>query len=202
MSNLVPTMTALDRLKRTTQRSSLDELVTAKTKRTLLLVDVSYSMSWVTKARPEDAGERKIDALRKVVYKLRSSHPVPMAAFGLSGRPQVALIESEIPEPQGNNTPMDEAIEFGRMQEANHLILVTDGLPDSKSAAFSAAGRFGHPIDVFFIGNEADQGAEFCIELARRTKGQSGVTNLAGDGEQKKVTGRIIALIGDGSEVL
>jgi len=197
-NTLVPTVSALDRLKRTAQRSSLDELVTAKTKRSLLLVDVSGSMDNWTKA-----GERKIDALRKVVDKLRSTHPVPMAAFGLEGgqrhnRQSVALIET-IPEPSGM-TPLAEAIDFGRMQEANHLIVVTDGYPDSAERAFEAADRFANPIDVFFIGDEGDSGAKFCAELAKRAKGQCGVTDLTG--EPKQLAGKIIALLGDGSEVL
>lgn len=185
---LVPT-SALDRLKKTAKRSSLDELVSAKTKRSLLLVDYSSSMRQHTKT-----GERKIDALRDVVDKLRSTHPVPMVAFGAA----IDIVE-KIPEPKGM-TPLAEAIDFGAMQEANHLVVVTDGYPDSPNGAYDAADRFGNPIDTFYIGDGNDPGAAFCKELARRTGGQSDITDLTG--EPKQLAGRIIALIGDGSEVL
>jgi hypothetical protein len=193
MSNLVPTTSALDRLQRTTKRSSLDDLVSAKTKRTILMCDVSSSMGI-----PCKDGKRRIDKLAGVVDRLRTTHPVPMAAFGLTRSygmgGSVALVE-RLPEPQGL-TPLDEAIDYGRMQEANHLIVVTDGIPDSQDDAFAAAARFGHPIDVFFIGDKGDAGARFCVELAKRTGGTCDVTDL---GEPKQLEAKIIALIGDGS---
>lgn len=194
MSNLVPTVSALDRLKnRATKRSSLDDLVNARTKRSILAVDVSSSMAMHTAA-----GERKIDKLRKVVDKLRTTHPVPMMAFGLSrdhGYGVDLLPDGVIPEPQGM-TPLAKAIDFAKMQEANHLIVVTDGCPDSRDAAFTAAERFANPIDVFYIGDGNDAGAAFCRELAKRTKGSSDVTDLTGD--VKQLAGKIIGLLGDG----
>ena len=164
---LIP-MTALDRLKKTAERSNLDEFVNAHTRRSVLLVDCSSSMGdWI------GDGERKIDKLRKVVDTLRTTHPVPMVSF-----PTIELVE-RIPDPHGM-TPLHKAIEFARVQEANHIVLVTDGVADSPAAAFDAAAQFGGPIDVFYIGNGVDNGAKFCAELARRTGGQSGVTDLAG----------------------
>ena len=193
---LVPTKTALDALKRTTERSSLDDLVAARTRRSLLLVDVSSSMSETVRKTMQ----RKIDALRTVVTGLRKTHPVPMAAFGLRSGSPVELVET-IPEPQGM-TPLHKAIAYGREQGANHLVVVTDGCPDSESAAYAEADAFKGPIDVFYIGNGGDHGAAFCAALAKRTGGQCGLTDLAGDGEQKKLAGKIVALLGDGSEVL
>jgi Mg-chelatase subunit ChlD len=189
---LVPT-TALDRLRKTaTRTSAAEEFVNARTKRTMLLVDASGSMDDRIKT-----GERKIDKLRKVVDSLRSTHRVPVAAFGVGGFRQVEIVES-VPEPAGG-TPLHLAIDFGRQQEANHLVVVTDGFPDSADAAFSAAKAFGHPIDVFYIGDGDDQGAKFCAELARRTGGKCGVTDLIG--EPKQLASKIIALLGDGSSL-
>ena len=192
---LVPTISALDRLKRTTQRSSLDDAINARTKRSLLLLDCSGSMDMRVKS-----GQRRIDQLRKVVDQIRSNNRVPLAAFGINTPTEVGLVDV-IPEPSGG-TPMHLAIELGRSLEANHLIVVTDGCPDSQELALDAARRFGGPIDVFFIGDEGDRGARFCEDLARATGGKFGVTDLAGDGGTKALAGKIVALLGDGSEVL
>jgi hypothetical protein len=187
-------LTAMDRLARTTEKSSLDDLVAAKTKRSLIAADVSSSM--------EDGcadGKRKIDNLRVVLEQLQTTHPVPVCVFGLHGG-QIELVE-RIPEPQGM-TPLHKAIDFARVQEANHLVVLTDGVPDSRTAAFEAAARFGHPIDVFFIGNEGGRGADFCRELAKCTGGQFGITDLAGTAHQKQLTSAIAGLLGSGTETL
>jgi len=187
---LIPTSSALDRLKKTAERDSLDDLVNARTRRSLLLVDCSSSMGGLIQT-----GERRIDALRKVWTTLRSSNPVPTAAFGVRGS-AVELVEV-IPEPSGM-TPLHLAIAYGREQGANHLVVITDGCPDSEVKAFEQAALFGGPIDVFYIGNGNDSGASFCAELARRTGGQCGVTDLAGDVTQKQLAGKIAGLLGDG----
>jgi hypothetical protein len=81
--------TALDQLNRSLAKGSLGDLVQARTKRTLLLVDVSGSMAHMI----VKTGKRRIDALRGVVADLRSTHNVPVAAFGLRGRQPVDLLE-------------------------------------------------------------------------------------------------------------
>src|SRR5262245_3824978 len=125
---LVPTASALERLRqRTANPTRSADDVRRSAKRSLLLVDVSGSMDDVILS-----GERKIDALRKVVDKLRSTHPVPMAAFGLSFN-RIELVDY-IPDPC-DGTPLHLAIDFGRVQEATHLVVVTDGIPDSPTQA-------------------------------------------------------------------
>jgi len=186
---LISTKTALDRLQKTTERSTLDDFVNAHTRRSLLLVDCSSSMgSHIA------SGERRIDKLRTIVTQLRTTHPVPVAAFGLRGGHGVELVEV-IPEPSGM-TPLHKAIAYGREQGANHLVVVTDGCPDSEKLAYEEAAAFHGPIDVFFIGDPHEPGARFCAELARRTGGQCGVTDLLG--EPKQLAGTIAGLLGDG----
>lgn len=184
-NKLVKTQSAVDRLNRSLEKNSLDDLVKARTRRSLLLVDCSDSMS--SRIR---TGERAIDALRKVVKGLRETHPVPVAAFGSLG---VALVDG-IPEPCGS-TPLHLAIEYGTREGATHLVVVTDGQPDSQTAAFEAARLFGHPIDVFYIGDGDDEGARFAAELARRTGGTAHLTDLL---QQKALTTKIAGLLGDG----
>jgi hypothetical protein len=191
-TDLATTQSALDQLTKSAGRSSLDDLVKARTRRSLLLVDVSDSMS-----SPIRTGGRRIDALRKVVADIRTTHPVPVAAFGLTGGAAVDVVDS-IPEPQGS-TPLDLAIEFGAAQGATHLVIVTDGEPNSEEAAFSAARAFGGQIDVFYVGDGEDRASRFCRELAAMTGGASDIADL---GDVKKLSGGIAGLLGDGSDAL
>jgi Mg-chelatase subunit ChlD len=178
---------ARTKLNNSLQKGSLDALVKERNQRSLLLVDVSGSMRDCTLS-----GERKIDALRKVVTTLRETHPVPVAAFGLAYDPNGAVgMVDTIPEPQGM-TPMHEAFNFGKREGATHLVLVTDGLPDSKPHALDAAKRFGGVIDTFYIGDPNGEGADFCRQIAEATGGSSNVTDL---GKPKQLATKIAGLL-------
>jgi Mg-chelatase subunit ChlD len=176
---------ALDSLNRSMAKSDLDDLLVGA-RRSLLLVDCSSSMHARTMG-----GKRRIDALRTIVTDLRATHPVPLAAFG--GNDQVEIVEAPV-EPTGG-TPLDIAIDFGKEQGANHLVVVTDGEPNSELTAFAAAKRFGGPIDVFFVGDAFTRGAQFAKELAEMTGGTSGVSSLDAP---KELTSKIAGLLGDG----
>jgi len=192
MTDLVRTATPADKLAKT-QGKGLRDLVRAKTRRSMLLVDVSGSMD-----SRIATGERRIEALRKVVATLLKTHPVPVGAFGLPSRRGVGMVDgNHIPEPEGG-TPLAEAIEFARTQGANHAVVVTDGMPDNDRAAFDEARQFGGPIDVFFIGDAGEYGAQFCQRLADLTGGTANVTDLGVD-EQKQLGTKIAGLLGDGS---
>lgn len=181
---------AVIKLTKSLARTSLTDLVKSK-RRSLLLVDVSGSM-----AEGIRTGGRKIDALRTVVTTLRETHPVPVAAFGIGGRygAAVALVDS-IPDPSGS-TPLAEAIDFGAAEGATHLVVVTDGIPNSESAAFASAEVFGGPVDVFYIGDGNDSGARFSERLAMLTGGSVNLTDL---GTPKALAGSIRLLLGDGT---
>lgn len=166
----------LSRLKKSLAATSLDDLVRAESDRSVLLVDVSGSMD-----DKLDSGERKIDALRQTVKTLRESNPVPVVAFGggvdrETFQDRVAVVDN-IPEPAGG-TPLHSGIDFCRNITATHVILVTDGVPTSQSAAFDAAKLFGGKIDVFYIGDGDDSGARFCKRLADAAGGVCNVTEL------------------------
>jgi Mg-chelatase subunit ChlD len=180
----------IERLQKSLATTSLDDLVRAESERSLILVDVSSSMDETIKS-----GERKIDALRNVVRSLRESHPVPVAAFG-GGVGQDAFqdraaIVDEIPEPAGG-TPMAEGIAFAKQITATHIVMVTDGVPNSMSAALDAARAFGGRIDVFYIGDGDDDGAHFCNTLAASTGGVSSVTGLD---KPKELASKIAGLL-------
>jgi Mg-chelatase subunit ChlD len=183
---IVKSQSALDRLTRSLEKSSLDDLVRSKTRRSLMLVDVSSSMN----GHIADGGT-KMAAMRTVVKSLRETHPVPVAMFGGYG---VALID-EVPYSGSGGTPLHDGIDYATREGATHLVVVTDGMPDSQTAAFEAARLFGGVIDCFYIGDANHEGAQFCKELARRTGGTVNVTDL---GQPKALAGKIVGLLGDG----
>lgn len=180
---------ARTKLESSLAKGSLSALVKEATQRSLLLADVSESMNDRIRT-----GERRIDALRKVVATLRETHPVPVAAFGLkdySYNGTVVRLVDAIPEPQGM-TPIHKAIDFAKAEGATHIVLVTDGEPDSESLAFEAARNFGGVIDTFFIGNPGGVGARFCQRLAALTGGTSNISDLA---KPKELTTKIAGLL-------
>jgi hypothetical protein len=185
-------LVATRRLAASAELSSLADLVKAKANRSMLLVDISDSMD-----SHLATGERAIDALRKVVDMLRDTHPVPVAAFGFDqfgeGDGEVVKFIDNVPEPQGS-TPLHTGIDFAKEKGATHLVVVTDGSPDSTSEALRSAKRFGGPIDVFYVGDGNDDGAKFCARLAAATGGTANVTDL----NTKLLTSKIRALIGPG----
>jgi Mg-chelatase subunit ChlD len=183
-ASLVKTTAAIDQLKKSLAKNSLDDLVKARSRRSLLLVDTSSSMGQVVYR----LGVRRIDALRNVVDDIRESHPVPVAAFSGSN---VRVVDT-VPEPCGN-TPMCRAIDFATREGANHIVLVTDGQP-TDGIPYAAARAFGGPIDTFYIGNGNDEGARLCQELSRMTGGTCNVTDL---GEPKRLSAKIAGRLGE-----
>jgi len=181
MTKVSKELVATARLQKTTakpgagERSALDEFVGAVAGRSMLLVDVSSSMCGAIRS-----GERRIDALRKVVELLRETNPVPVVAFGghseMLEHENVAVVD-DIPEPSGG-TPMHDGISFCAAKGATHIVLVTDGVADSESAAVAAAQHFGGIIDAFYIGDGNDKGARFCARLAKLTGGTANVEDL------------------------
>ena len=187
-TEMIAMRTAIESLNRSSEKSDLDDLIRGA-RRSLLLVDCSGSMGGVIRS-----GDRKIDALRKVVTTLRETHPVPVAAFGVGGY-GVEVVDV-IPEPCGS-TPLGAAIEFGTAQGATHLVVVTDGEPNSEEDAFTAARAFGGVIDTFYIGDGSDRGSKFCSELAKMTGGTANLTDL---GKPKELAGKIVLMLGDGTD--
>ena len=190
-TSISTTQSAIERLNRSLAKTSLDEMVAAKTRRSLLMVDCSGSMATTTRT-----GKRRIDVLRDITVTLRQTRKFPLAAFGVRCQGQVEVIDT-IPEPQGS-TPLDLAIIFAKDQGANHLLVVTDGEPNSEEAAFDAARAFGGPIDTFFVGDPGGRAPKFLAELSAMTGGTASVSDL-GTGA-KVLTSKILLALGDGSD--
>jgi hypothetical protein len=181
-----------EKLARTTKkgatdtRSALDQFVAQEAGRDILLVDASSSMG-----NHLASGERRVDAMRKVVDMLRETHPVPVVSFQGSYANSTIAVVDEIPEPSGG-TPLHEAIDFCTDKGATHIVLVSDGVPASEGEALDAARRFGGVIDVFYIGDGNDKGARFCQRLAQATGGTANVDDL---GAPKQLHAKIAGLL-------
>ena len=186
-TDMVRVQTAVNKLNQSADKDDLDAFIRGA-RRSILLVDVSFSMNDRIRA-----GGRKIDALRKVVATLRDTHSVPVAAFGVNDSHNGVALIDEVPEPQGS-TPMDNAIDFGREQGANHLVIVTDGQPNDEHRTLRAAQAFGNPIDVFYVGDGS--GRDFARRLATMTGGEFQNADL---GAIKQLATGIRLMLGDGT---
>jgi Mg-chelatase subunit ChlD len=152
----------------------------------LLLLDCSGSMGGVM-----STGQRRIDALRAIVNDVLADVVVPMASFG----PSNGEIVLAVPEP-GGSTPLAEAIQFARTCEKDHLVVISDGEPDSEVAALDQASQFGGKIDAIFVGPEGSRGADFMRRLAALTGGSGEVQDLR---DQRLLTDTIKGFLGAGA---
>jgi hypothetical protein len=190
---LIPSKRELERKLGSLQgpRSLRDLVKKADAEGAMLLLDCSGSMGEVIAT-----GERKIEALRAVVADVRKNVNVPMIAFGPF--PGVVDVTDQVPEPQGG-TPMAQAIEHAHNGKKVHLIVISDGVPDSTQMTLDQAKKFmddgGKRIDAIYIGNDGDYGAKFMADLAAVGGGSQSVTDLV---EQKLLAQTIKGLLGDG----
>ena len=170
------------------QAGSLAQLVKERKgeQGTWLLVDTSSSMHGSTS---DYSQTRKIDALRKVVQELSQTIACPMLQFASDCE---LVIDGRIREPMGS-TNLTFAIHDAQRRGAQHLIVISDGQPDSEASALQAARAFARPIDVFYVGPAGDYGAQFLAKLARASGGQSQTISLA---QTKQLTSAIRGLIG------
>lgn len=131
----------------------------------VILCDTSGSMG-------ERAGSRrKIDHLREAVGGVIADLPdADLIAFD-SG-PRRVTLAADIPEPSGG-TALHLALDQSATLRPRKTIVVSDGSPDSESAALAAAERLPGIIDVIYCGRDGDTKAlDFMRRLARVGGGQ------------------------------
>jgi hypothetical protein len=197
---LVPA--AVRQLQSTANRS-LAELAAERQREqrnSIILIDTSLSMNG-----PTTKGSTRIVELGKVLATLRKRHPdVPVVAF--CGAPNFGtgdyparVLDNELPTP-ASSTPLGRAIGFCASLGAHHIVLISDGEPNSRDEAFDTAAKWGGQIDTFFVGRKTDDGADFLKELARRTGGKSNVSDL-GTG-QKALAGKVTLALTAGTPEL
>lgn len=130
----------------------------------VLLLDTSGSMS----SQADTPNERRIDALRGVVSTLR----LKQLAFKQLIFNSDFMWSDIIPEPTGG-TNLAGALDFVGQIKPEHLIVVSDGEPDSQEAAMLAAKKLACKIDVFYVGPKGLPGEAFLKQLATSTGGTS-----------------------------
>lgn len=168
---------------------SLKDLIRVRKEENIfLLLDCSGSMG-----APLGNGQKRIDGLRATVRGIQSEREMKMVQFGYGYEPSFI---NTIPNPSGG-TPMHQAIDFARTNGAARAIVISDGIPDSKSAAMESAQRFGGRIDVVFVGDPGEPGEAFLKELAASTGGDSFTGDLR---DPKMLASKVMGLLGDGED--
>lgn len=149
-----------------------------------LLLDISGSMNEYIGARV-----KKISELRKLAREFAG-----MRRFVFSSTCSELLSAEEVPEARGG-TGMHGAFLKVKDSGVQHVVLITDGEPDSERDALRASQ--GLKIDVFYVG--PDPAPEFLRELCQETGGQYGRESLNAPKELKAAMRAWLA-IGDGSK--
>jgi hypothetical protein len=107
---------------------------------------------------------RKIDKLRELAARFPDTRKFEFSSSAREIQPG-----EQISDPQGG-TAMHIAFNVARTGGVDHIILVTDGEPDSKELALATAR--GLRIDVFYVGPEGNIDAQkFLQKLARSSRG-------------------------------
>ena len=134
----------------------------------ILVVDMSGSMA----SNDAPGGISRYEAAEKELRQLQKQLPGKVAIVAFSSSPQ--FCPGGIPPRIGGSTDMAAALHFVKAADGlAKIVLISDGEPDSRSAALAAAGEFAHQIDTVYIGPEMGWGRQFLEELAAATGGKS-----------------------------
>jgi hypothetical protein len=148
-----------------------------------ILLDTSASMSIDI-----EPGKTRMDALREIVKNIQGNAPIFAFSSGC-----VRLLGG-IPNPMGG-TAMHTAFEVVKQEGFRHVLLITDGEPDSEAHALRAAQ--GLSIQIMYVGG-ADK-PEFLDKLAKVSGSYCTVDDLK---EGKKLETKIQLFLNKGkSEV-
>ena len=153
-----------------------DKAAKEEAMRSFLLLDCSGSMGeHCEPSRP------KIVALREIADSLNKSGLLFTQVI-FPGFSWGAEISSIIPDPSGN-TPLHAALEVANVEDALHVVVISDGIPDEVRLAELCAEelkRKGVKIDVFYVGPYPHEGERFLRSLSKMTGGQFQKTSLKG----------------------
>jgi hypothetical protein len=143
----------------------------------------------------EPGGLKKIESLRSIVAMLRTDLSCPQVAFPIwhddDSCEDAGFVEVTLPDADGG-TPLGPAIAWCKAQGATHLVVVSDGAPDSEPRALQAAKAFGGKIDVIYVGPPGSRGEHFLKELAAMTGGSAETISLR---EPKQLTSQLRGLL-------
>lgn len=184
MSDLVRTTHTL------TPSKKLGSLATLH-KAAFLVLDISSSMGY-----PIEGGFRRIDRLREIVATLHQKG-ADFRQIVFSDSPHES---TTVPEPSGG-TDLASALALALDNYATKIAVVSDGEPNSESAAMEQARRAkdaGVVIDVMYCGPSGARGEQFLKELAQATGGRGETVDFSDEPDQ--LTGKTMLMLGDGSE--
>lgn len=136
-------------------------------------------------------GKTRMQGMRETVAQIQAEKQMKMIQFGWG--PEPSFIETIPPDTGG--TPLHLAIILAKNNGVGRAIVLSDGVPDDRTAALQAARDFGGRIDVIFIGNPGEVGEQFLKELAECTGGESFTGDLT---IPKQLAGQILGLLGSG----
>lgn len=144
----------------------------ATTHNRFVLADVSGSMA-------EMAGNytSKIELLKKALSDSSLDWSTQqLVVFG--SFPEKISHPSLLPHPAGG-TALHTALDFIAPSQPIHILVISDGQPNSRDAALKAADAISGKIDVIYIGPDDDfEAIRFMYELAGRTGGRVVVNDL------------------------
>jgi len=128
-------------------------------KDTIFLLDFSGSMDEHIEGKP------KIDHLKSALRKLRID-PKNCVSFE-------SFVEDGIMSETGGMTALHKAFQHIERRNFGKVMVISDGMPDSREAALNAAKRLNKPINILYIGLPGEPGETFMQELAKETKGNT-----------------------------
>jgi|SRR4051812_28804569 len=155
----------------------------------IILADTSGSMAF-----PVTADKRRIDVLRTILATILPAAPgTALAAFSDA---VVPLEPGQIlPEPSGS-TALHLALEHVRAMQPEHVIVVSDGEPNDKTAAIAAARALGCRISTYYCGEESNRAAtSFLRTLALCSRHGVGRALLGDLRKPEKLAGELRLLL-------
>jgi hypothetical protein len=192
MSSLInPLQAIIDRAAKENSSNSLriyrERLNANPSGGTVIILDISYSM-----AETVHGGKRKIDILRDAMNRNISPNEILLI---FSSDCRLIYDFSSIPEPYGG-TAMHLAILNAAMHKPKHTLIVSDGQPDCKKQALSAAKNLSGIISTLFIGSDEDlEAIAFMSQLANVGCGRSEVCDIRYPQKQNALKSAIAGLL-------
>lgn len=131
----------------------------------LLLADVSASMAETVH------GQRKCDLVEAALHQVLKPG-VQIIAFASTAEFVAGggVTFAGLPHPMGG-TALHKALDLASLERPCHTLVISDGCPDSREKAITAAERMSGTIDVLYIGPEDNVEAMAFMRALARTGG-------------------------------
>lgn len=145
----------------------------------VVLVDTSGSMGM----RDAIGGATRYDVACQELASLQASLPGKVAVLSFSGQNQVMFCPDGRPYNFDCGTDLAGALRFAKVADVAGIrfVVISDGEPDSESAALSTARGYTNRIDVIYVGSElSPRGRDFLAKLAAASGGTTVTVSQVG----------------------